>query len=108
MTTATEIVNGLVHHEYLAKPSTSTSAPASFLQRPNGNGPLTDAQTNTDTNTNTNTNGESLPNLGDMNARCGGCKELIDQEGGGVVVAFGSVRPCPSLSTLCVAEDSFR
>ena len=96
MTTATELPNGLIHHEHLSKPSTSTSAPASFLHRPNGNGPLTDAQTNTITNnganingTGTNTNGESLPNLGDMNARCGGCKELIDQEGGGVVVAFG-------------------
>jgi hypothetical protein len=32
---------------------------------------------------------ESLPNIGEMEARCGGCKDVIDQEGGGVVVAFG-------------------
>ena len=32
---------------------------------------------------------ESLPNIGEMEAKCGGCKGIIDQEGGGVVVAFG-------------------
>lgn len=35
--------------------------------------------------------GDSLPNLGDMDARCGGCQKVIDQESGGVVVAFGYV-----------------
>ena len=35
--------------------------------------------------------GESVPNLGDVDARCGGCKKFIDQESGGVVVAFGWV-----------------
>ncbi|WVR00219.1 hypothetical protein IAU59_007361 [Kwoniella sp. CBS 9459] len=34
--------------------------------------------------------GDSLPNLGDMDAKCGGCHKVIDQESGGVVVAFGS------------------
>ena len=39
--------------------------------------------------------GDSLPNLGDMEAKCGGCQQVIDQDGGGVVVAFGYV------ATLC-------
>ncbi|WWC71939.1 uncharacterized protein I206_105898 [Kwoniella pini CBS 10737] len=34
--------------------------------------------------------GDSLPNLGELDAKCGGCHEVIDQESGGVVVAFGS------------------
>lgn len=33
--------------------------------------------------------GDSLPNLGEMEAKCGGCLQTIDQESGGVVVAFG-------------------
>lgn len=33
--------------------------------------------------------GDSLPNLGEMDSRCGGCQKVIDQESGGVVVAFG-------------------
>lgn len=41
--------------------------------------------------------GESLPNVGDMEAKCGGCHKVIDQESGGVVVAFGYV----CLSQLC-------
>jgi hypothetical protein len=32
---------------------------------------------------------ESLPNMSDMDTKCGGCKAVIDQESGGVVVAFG-------------------
>jgi hypothetical protein len=34
-------------------------------------------------------NGESIPNLGEMDAKCGGCAKVIDQDSGGVVVAFG-------------------
>lgn len=33
--------------------------------------------------------GESLPNLGEAEAKCGGCDQVIDPELGGVVVAFG-------------------
>lgn len=35
------------------------------------------------------THGENAPNLADGDAKCGGCLELIDQEHGGTVVAFG-------------------
>ena len=35
--------------------------------------------------------GDSLPNLGEMDSHCGGCQKVIDQESGGVVVAFGWV-----------------
>lgn len=31
----------------------------------------------------------SVTSLGEMEARCGGCKKVIDQENGGIVVAFG-------------------
>ncbi|WVQ84309.1 hypothetical protein IAT38_006461 [Cryptococcus sp. DSM 104549] len=33
--------------------------------------------------------GEGLAAMADMEAKCGGCKNVIDQENGGVVVAFG-------------------
>ena len=39
----------------------------------------------------TSTAGDSIPNLGDSNAKCGGCGRVIEQESGGVVVAFGWV-----------------
>lgn len=32
---------------------------------------------------------DTLPNLGDLDTKCGGCQKTIDQESGGVVVAFG-------------------
>jgi hypothetical protein len=31
----------------------------------------------------------SMTSIADMEARCGGCRKLIDQENGGIVVAFG-------------------
>lgn len=31
----------------------------------------------------------SVTSLGEMEARCGGCKKVIDKENGGIVVAFG-------------------
>ena len=37
------------------------------------------------------THGEHAPNLTDGDAKCGGCSEVIDQEHGGTVVAFGWV-----------------
>ena len=37
-----------------------------------------------------NRSGDNPPNIEDMNTSCGGCHEIIDQESGGVVVAFGS------------------
>jgi hypothetical protein len=33
--------------------------------------------------------GEGVPNVADLDPTCGGCKKAIDQESGGVVVAFG-------------------
>jgi hypothetical protein len=33
--------------------------------------------------------GDGVLGVGDMEARCGGCTKIIDQESGGVVVAFG-------------------
>lgn len=41
--------------------------------------------------------GDSLPNLGEMDSRCGGCQNVIDQESGGTVVAFGYVYFAASL-----------
>lgn len=31
----------------------------------------------------------TMPSMNDLEAKCGGCKKTIDQENGGVVVAFG-------------------
>jgi hypothetical protein len=33
-----------------------------------------------------------MPSMNDLEAKCGGCKNTIDQDNGGVVVAFGWVR----------------
>lgn len=35
---------------------------------------------------------EGHPNVADLDPVCGGCKQAIDQESGGVVVAFGLVQ----------------
>lgn len=32
---------------------------------------------------------DALGQYPDVEARCGGCKEIIDQDNGGIVVAFG-------------------
>ncbi|WWC91633.1 uncharacterized protein L201_006579 [Kwoniella dendrophila CBS 6074] len=91
----------------IPKPSASTSAPAVLSPRiPSpSNIPTPIINTNgsqshnphifkngseTGTPTVTAKTGDSLPNLGDLDAKCGGCYEVIDQESGGVVVAFGS------------------
>jgi hypothetical protein len=34
----------------------------------------------------------TMPSMNDLEAKCGGCKNTIDQDNGGVVVAFGWVR----------------
>lgn len=31
----------------------------------------------------------TMSSMNDLEARCGGCKKVIDQENGGIVVAFG-------------------
>lgn len=33
----------------------------------------------------------TMSSMNDLEARCGGCKKVIDQENGGIVVAFGLV-----------------
>lgn len=68
------------------EPTASSSAPAALAQ----DGPTVQAMANGHTHQMASTKAaESLPNIGEMEARCGGCKGVIDQEGGGVVVAFG-------------------
>lgn len=56
----------------------ANSVPASLVSSDmlNGHGQLRSAS-------------EGLPNLADGDAKCGGCSEVIDQEHGGTVVAFG-------------------
>ncbi|WVQ67092.1 uncharacterized protein L199_005286 [Kwoniella botswanensis] len=84
------------------KPSASTSAPTvlsprvsspSNISTPTINGSTYHDPTNLKNGGGehaTTKTGDSLPNLGDLDAKCGGCHEVIDQESGGVVVAFGS------------------
>lgn len=64
--------------------TSSASIPASFSSSDmlNGHAPIVGQ-------TQARTAGESLPNLADGDAKCGGCSEVIDQEHGGTVVAFG-------------------
>ena len=64
-------------------PKSSTSAPAGLL--PQMSSPVRAIHTNGHTSKPR----ESLPNLSDMDAKCGGCRKVIEQESGGVVVAFG-------------------
>ncbi|WRT70298.1 uncharacterized protein IL334_007296 [Kwoniella shivajii] len=87
-------------------PKPSTSAPAVLSPRvpspsnvpvnvtingsPQAPSTMAKGLTTTTPSTTTTKTGDSLPNLGDMDAKCGGCHEIIDQESGGVVVAFGS------------------
>ena len=71
----------------IQEPTPSSSAPAALAQ----DGPSVQAMgTGNGTHQMASTKAaESLPNIGEMEARCGGCKGVIDQDGGGVVVAFG-------------------
>ncbi len=69
--------------ETSSQPKPSTSAPAALSPR------LTSSAHTIHANGHTAKSGDSLPKLGDMNAKCGGCHKVIEQESGGVVVAFG-------------------
>lgn len=67
----------------LQEPKASSSAPASLAMAP---AHVANGHSHAVANTKA---AESLPNIGEMEAKCGGCQGIIDQEGGGVVVAFG-------------------
>ena len=62
----------------------TTSIPASLISSDmlNGQGPTLGQGV-------VKTHGEHAPSLADGEAKCGGCSEVIDQEHGGTVVAFG-------------------
>nr|XP_031860486.1 uncharacterized protein CI109_004097 [Kwoniella shandongensis]KAA5527558.1 hypothetical protein CI109_004097 [Kwoniella shandongensis] len=101
----TSASSSTLSHEQPPKPS--TSAPAVLSPRTSSPTTATQHQTNghshphsshqhlhshspTAATSQAKTAGDSLPNLGEMDAKCGGCHNVIDQESGGVVVAFGS------------------
>ena len=59
-----------------------TRPSVSLERQPNGGGLATPSRDN---------DAMSMTSIADMEARCGGCRKLIEQEDGGVVVAFGYV-----------------
>lgn len=90
MTVAVERPEGPARHDSIETTTTtnqtvsSASVPASLVSSDmlNGHAPIVGQSM-------ARSAGDSLPSLADGDAKCGGCSEVIDQEHGGTVVAFG-------------------
>lgn len=82
---------------YRQSASSSSDLPQSPSSTTNGSSHQLSHQANGNANGNHNhihpvnagNSNSGLPNIGELDSRCGGCHEVIDQESGGVVVAFG-------------------